>query len=70
MALITQEQRRAANLIIPFGLAGFVLYKGYASKGKTDWVGSGIMALIILVCAYVVITQTTKMLSNAENTTA
>ena len=66
MGIITQEQRRAINLIIPFALAGYVFYSSYAKKGKTDWKNSGMMAIIIFICAYVVITQTTKMLSSNE----
>ncbi len=66
MALINTEQRRAFNLIVPFGLAGFVFYQGYASKGKTDWRSSGMMALIVFACSYIVITQTTRLLSDTD----
>lgn len=67
MALINQEQRRALNLIIPFGIAGYVFWSGYAKKGKENWKSAGIMAAIVFACCYIVTTQTTRLLSNNEN---
>lgn len=66
MALLSTEQSKGMKLIIPFALAGYVFYSGYAKKGKTDWKGSGMMALIIFICAYIVVSQTLRFLSPAE----
>lgn len=61
--LITSDQRSSIKLVVPFALAGWVFYSGYAKKGKTDWQGSGMMALIVFVCAYIVTSQTLKFMN-------
>ena len=64
--LLTEEKQGNLKLIIPFALAGYTFYSGYAKKGKTDWQSSAMMALIVFVCAYIVVSQTFQFM-NGEN---
>jgi hypothetical protein len=70
MALITQEQRKSLNIIVPFAIGGWVFYSAYVKKGKTDWKNAGLMALIVFACCYIVTTQTTKIFAPEEQQTA
>lgn len=63
MALLTQEQSKTLKIIVPFTLAGYVFYSGYASKGKTDYKASFMMSLIIFIIAYIVVSQSLNFLS-------
>jgi hypothetical protein len=70
MDIISNNTRKSLNLLVPFALAGWVFYDSFVKKGKTDWKNSGIMSLIVFLCCYIVVTQTTRLLVSEETRNA
>lgn len=62
MSLISNDTRKAMNLVIPFGISGWVFYDTYSKKGQGDWKGAAIIAVVVFACCYIVTTQVSRLL--------